>query len=107
MPLKYWPSSVSKTEYGSLSGIFTVRASSFFRPATSIVARPPPPRDAVFGLMIRLSEKIRSSAVTVLPLWNSTSGLSLTTHSDGLVASNDSASTSANVPSGMYWPTGS
>jgi hypothetical protein len=84
-----------------------VRSSSFFRPLRSTDARPPPPREAVSGFTIRWIEKMRSSAVTVLPLWNSTSGLRRTTHSDGFVASNDSARTRPKLPSTWYCATGS
>ncbi len=71
MPSAYCASWSLSRAYGYFSVSWTVVASIFLSAAGSIIRSPEAPAPGAFGSRIRRSEKITSSASTVLPLWNS------------------------------------
>ncbi len=67
------PASVSgKVEYGLENGTVIVWVSTFLIPKASIPCMSGAATPALFGLTIRLSVKIKSSAVRSSPLWKVT-----------------------------------
>ncbi len=82
---------------GRFSWTATVRSSSFLKPLGSMSVRPAAPTLGSLGSMMRFSEKMTSSAVTGLPLWNSRPGFSRMVHRSAAgLAEISSASTSSN-----------
>ena len=59
-------------EYGFANGTVIVRLSTFFIPEAMMPCNALAASPGFLGLMTRLIEKIRSSAVTSLPLWKVT-----------------------------------
>ena len=59
-------------EYGFANGTVIVRSSSFFIPEAMIPCSEFAASPGALGFSTRLIEKIRSSAVTSLPLWKVT-----------------------------------